>query len=85
MFAAIVLTLLPTTQFSGVLHPVSSLEGIGALIGRIYPTTHYLTITRGTFNKALAFADLQPEFAALLITGPILIGLTAALLTKQER
>jgi ribosome-dependent ATPase len=85
MFAAIVLTLLPTTQFSGVLHPVSSLEGIGALIGRIYPTTHYLTITRGTFNKALSFADLQPEFAALLVTGPILIGLTAALLTKQER
>ena len=85
MFAAIVLTLLPTTQFSGVLHPVSSLEGIGALIGQIYPTTHYLTITRGTFNKALSFADLQPEFAALLITGPILILLTAALLTKQER
>ena len=85
MFAATVLTILPTTQFSGMLDPVSSLEGIGALIGQIYPTSHYLTITRGTFNKALSFADLQPAFAVLLITGPILIGVTAALLTKQER
>jgi ribosome-dependent ATPase len=85
MFGTAVLTILPTTQFSGLVYPVSSLAGMGALIGRIYPTTHFLTIARGTFNKALAFADLQPAYVALLITVPALILLTAALLPKQER
>jgi ribosome-dependent ATPase len=85
LFGTAVLTILPTTQFSGLLHPVSSLEGIGALIGRIYPTTHFLTVTRGTFNKALAFADLQPAYVALLLTVPVLLVVTAALLPKQER
>jgi ribosome-dependent ATPase len=85
MFGTAVLTILPTTQFSGMLYPVSSLEGTGALIGNIYPTTYFLTITRGTFNKALSFANLQPAFVALLITVPVLIFLTAALLPKQER
>jgi ribosome-dependent ATPase len=85
MFGTAVLTILPTTQFSGLIYPVSSLEGIGALIGKIYPTTYFLTITRGTFNKALSFADLQPAFVALLVTVPVLIVVTAALLPKQER
>jgi ribosome-dependent ATPase len=85
MFGTAVLTILPTTQFSGMLYTVSSLQGMGALIGRIYPTTHFLTIARGTFSKALVFADLQPAYVALLITGPVLIFLTAALLPKQER
>jgi ribosome-dependent ATPase len=85
MFGTAVLTILPTTQFSGMLYTVSSLEGMGALIGRIYPTTHFLTVSRGTFNKALAFADLQPEYVALLLTAPVLIVVTAALLPKQER
>ena len=53
------LTILPAVQFSGMIDPVSSLEGAGALIGKIYPTTHFLTIARGTFSKALGFADLQ--------------------------
>jgi ribosome-dependent ATPase len=85
MFGTAVLTILPTTQFSGLIYPVSSLEGMGALIGRIYPTTHFLTVSRGTFNKALAFADLQPAYVALLLTVPVLIIVTAALLPKQER
>src|SRR5690606_10096068 len=46
-------TLLPAIQFSGMLDPVSSLEGAGAVLGQIYPTTHFLTISRGTFAKAL--------------------------------
>ena len=72
-------------RFSGVIDPVSSLEGMGALIGRVFPTTHYVTIARGTFSKALGFADLQASFIPLLIAVPVLIGISAALLKKQER
>jgi len=85
LFGTAVLTILPAVQFSGIIDPVSSLEGIGALIGRIYPTTHFVTISRGTFSKGLDFANLKDSFVPLLIAVPLLIGLAAALLKKQER
>jgi ribosome-dependent ATPase len=84
LFGTAVLTILPAVQFSGMIDPVSSLEGAGALIGRIYPTTHFLTIARGTFSKALDFADLRASFVPLLIAVPVLVGLGTALLRKQE-
>jgi ribosome-dependent ATPase len=84
IFGTAVLTILPAHQFSGMIDPVSSLEGIGAVIGRLYPTTYYLTISRGTFSKALDFSDLQTAFIPLLIAVPVLLGLSVALLKKQE-
>ncbi len=85
IFGTALLTMVPVTQFSGLLDPVSSLEGIGALIGRVYPTTHFLTISRGTFSKALGFADLPEAFLSLLLTAPVLLLLGVALLRKQEK
>ncbi|GGG26886.1 multidrug ABC transporter ATP-binding protein [Caldovatus sediminis] len=85
IFGTAIITMLPATQFSGLLDPVSSLEGAGALIGQVYPTTHYLNIARGTFSKALEFQDLRAAFVPLALAAPVLIGLSAALLRKQER
>ena len=84
IFGTAVATMVPAVQFSGLIDPVSSLEGAGALIGQIFPTTHYMTIARGTFSKALGFAELQASFLPLLIAVPVLVGLSAALLKKQE-
>ena len=84
LFGTAVLTILPATQFSGMIDPVSSLEGAGALIGKIYPTTHFMTISRGTFSKALGLSDLYTSFIPLVIAVLVLIGLCAALLKKQE-
>jgi len=58
--------------------------GTGTLIGHLYPTTHFLTISRGTFSKALGFADLQPALLSLALAVPVLMGLCVALLKKQE-
>ena len=80
-----VLSILPAVQFSGLVEPVSSLAGGGRFIGAIFPTTHFLTIARGTFSKGLAFADLQGAFLHLLIVAPVLIWMGAASLKKQER
>lgn len=85
IFGTAVLTILPAANFSGMIDPVSSLEGMGRLIGEIYPTTHFLTIARGTFSKALNFSDLHAAFLPLALAVPVLIGLSAALLKKQER
>jgi ribosome-dependent ATPase len=84
LFATAVFTLIPAGNFCGLTDPVSSLEGFGHLVGNIYPTAYYITISRGTFNKALDFAGLHQSFIPLLITIPVLIGLSAAFLKKQE-
>jgi len=85
IFGTAVLTVLPATLFSGMIDPVSSLEGFGAIFGQLYPTTHFLTISRGTFSKALGFGDLPNAFVPLLIAAPVLIALSVVLLKKQEK
>jgi ribosome-dependent ATPase len=85
LFVTMIGTLIPCVQFAGLLNPVSSLEGIGAFIGRIYPATHFLTISRGVFSKALDLGDLAPSFRALLYAVPVILGLAVVSLRKQER
>jgi ribosome-dependent ATPase len=84
MFVTMIGTIIPCVQFSGLLNPVSSLEGMGAFIGHIYPATHFLTISRGVFSKGLGIFSLGPSFWALLAAVPVILGLAIALLRKQE-
>ena len=84
MFITMIGTMLPAIQFSGLLNPVSSLEGVGRIIGEIYPATHMLIITRGIFNKALGFSDLWGSMGMLLLTVPIILISSILLLKKQE-
>jgi len=81
---AMIGTMLPAIQFAGLLNPVSSLEGAGKLIGQIYPATHFLTISRGVFSKALTLSDLHASFGPMLLAVPVIIALSIALLKKQE-
>jgi len=85
LFATAVLTLVPAVNFSGILSPVSSLEGLGRLVGEIYPAAHFITITRGIFAKGLHLRDVYVPALKILIAVPILIGLAAVLLPKQDR
>lgn len=84
IFGTSIITLIPATQFSGMIDPVASLEGPGRWIGEIYPTSHFLTIARGTFSKALDLTDLWSLFVPLLIAIPVVMGLSVLLLKKQE-
>ena len=85
IFATSLGTMLPAIQFSGLINPTASLEGVAAWIGRVYPTSHFLDISRGTFSKALGLGDLAGAFVALALAAPLLLALSAALLRKQER
>lgn len=84
MFFAMIGTMLPAIQFSGMINPVSSLEGFGWVLGEIYPATYYISISRGVFNKALGLADLQSAFAPMLVAALVIVGLSIILLKKQE-
>ena len=83
IFVTLIGTLIPCVQFSGLMNPVSSLEGIGAFIGHIYPATHFLTISRGVFNKGLELPALAASFWPLLVAVPVIMGLAIVLLKKQ--
>lgn len=85
MFFAMIGTMLPATQLSGLLNPVSSMEGISRWAGEIYPATHMFNISRGVFNKALTFSDLHGALFALLLAIPVVLGAAVMLLKKQEK
>ncbi|QFR49091.1 ribosome-associated ATPase/putative transporter RbbA [Sulfurimonas lithotrophica] len=79
-----IVTLLPTISFSGLKDPVSSLEGVGALIGHIFPATFFINISRGVFSKALEFKDLTNDFIGLIAAVIVITVLSAIALKKQE-
>ena len=83
MFLTMIGTLLPAVQFCGLINPVTTLEGFGRVIGNVYPTTHMLLVSRGVFNKALAFSDLHMPLFYLFLTIPVILGLGIVLQKKQ--
>ena len=85
IFATFLVTFIPSIRFSGMLDPVASLEGGARLIGESFPATHFLTICRGTFSKALGFAELQSSLLPLALAIPVIVGLSVLLLKKQEQ
>lgn len=83
LFGTAILTVLTAQMFSGMMTPVSSLTGMGVVMGRLFPMTYFLPISVGTFTKGLGFADLG-YLAALAIFVPVLTALSFVLLRKQE-
>ncbi|MGX2039846.1 ribosome-associated ATPase/putative transporter RbbA [Methylocaldum sp. MU1018] len=84
IFATSIATVIPTSRFSGMIDPVSSLEGGARLVGEIFPTAYFLTISRGTFSKGLGFADLGSSLPPLVFAIPVILGLSIVLMKKQE-
>jgi ribosome-dependent ATPase len=85
VFATALLTLIPAIQFSGMIDPVSSLQGGGRFVGEIYPATYFMNIARGAFSKGLDFHGLSGSFWPILLSIPVLLTLSVALLKKQAR
>ena len=85
LFGTAILTVLPATQFAGMMTPVSSLAGGAQIIGRAFPMTYFVPVSVGTFTKGLGFADLRGDLLALVIFVPIFTLTSVFLLRKQER
>ena len=84
LFLSMLLTMIPTTQFSGLSDPVSSMEGAARLIGEISPATYMFMISRGVFNKALTFQDLHAYMQPLQIAALVVVVAAILLMKKQE-
>ncbi|MFJ4390091.1 ribosome-associated ATPase/putative transporter RbbA [Pseudomonas soli] len=84
ILGTLIITSLPTIQFSGLIVPRSSLEGAAALMGQLFPAGYFLDIAVGTFTKALGLRELWPQCLALLGFFAAFTGLSLIMLKKQE-
>jgi ribosome-dependent ATPase len=85
VFAGAVLSMLPTLQFSGMVQPVSTLEGGARIMGSLWPTTYYRNVSVGAFTKGLGFGDMAADLIALALFPPVFLVLAMVLLKKQEK
>ena len=85
LFGTAILTVLPATQFSGMMVPVSSLKGFPAFMGHIFPMTYFVPICVGAYTKGLDFSDLIGRLGWLAVFVPALLLLSLLFLRKQER
>ena len=85
LFGTAILTVLPATQFSGMMVPVSALSGTAQIMGRAFPMTYFVPVSLGVFTKGLRFGDLSPDLIALAVFIPVLTTISLLLLRKQER
>lgn len=85
VFGTTILTMMPTVQFSGLMQPVSTLEGGSRIMGMLWPTTYYMQMSVGAFTKGLGVSELMRDLIALALFIPVLTLLSALALKKQAR
>ncbi|WP_158774235.1 ribosome-associated ATPase/putative transporter RbbA [Cobetia sp. L2A1] len=84
IFATAIIVMIPTVNFSGMMYPVSTLEGGAAFIGRAFPALYFQQISAGVFNKGLDLRVLYPDHLALGGFCLLFWMAATALLKKQE-
>ena len=84
-FIASLGTMIPTMNFSGIIHPLSSLSGSAYAIGMGFPASWFQRVSMGGFTKGLGLADFATEYAVLAAFGLGYLMLASVLLKKQEK
>jgi ribosome-dependent ATPase len=85
VFVTAILTIVPTIQFSGLLQPVSTLEGSAAAVGAVWPASYYMHASVGAFTKGLGYGLLLRDVLFLAACIPVLWGISVLGLRKQEK
>ena len=85
VFVTAILTIQPSIQFSGMLQPVSTLEGSARVVGSIWPTTYYMHSSLGAYTKGLGLDLMLQDTLYLLCCIPVLLLVSTIGLKKQEK
>jgi ribosome-dependent ATPase len=83
VFVTAILTIVPTIQFSGLLQPVSTLEGNAAVVGSIWPASYYMHASLGAYTKGLAPGLMMQDIVFLACCFPVLLAISWVGLRKQ--
>lgn len=84
-FISAIGSMVPTINFSGLMYPVSTLQGGAYIMGLGFPASWFGTISRGGFTKGLGFHDFLPQYAMLIVFYTLYFSLACILLKKQEK
>ncbi len=85
IFGTAIIVSIPTVNFSGMMYPVSTLDGGARLTGELFPALYFQRISTGVFNKGLGFSELYANHLVLALFCVVFLGAAALLLRKQER
>jgi ribosome-dependent ATPase len=85
VFVTAILTIVPTIQFSGLLQPVSTLQGSAGFIGSIWPASYYIHSGLGAYTKGLGFRMMLGDVIFLSCCIPVLLAVSLLGLRKQEK
>jgi ribosome-dependent ATPase len=85
VFVTSILTIIPTIQFSGLLQPVSTLEGNAGRIGAIWPASYYMHSSLGAYTKGISARLMVGDVIFLLCCIPVLLAISLLGLKKQEK
>jgi len=85
VFATVIIMMMPTVIFSGLIQPVASLEGGARIIGLSWPTHYYMSMSVGAFTKGLGLDALAPEVPRIAMFIPVFLIPALLLLRKQAR
>jgi ribosome-dependent ATPase len=84
IFGSAIIVTIPTVNFSGMMYPVSTLEGGAKVIGSLFPSLYFQRISAGVFNKGLGFAALYRDHLVLALFCIVFLAAATLLLRKQE-
>jgi len=84
LVAAAIATIIPAFLYSGLIRPVTTLTGAGALIARLFPAAYFRNISVGTFTKGLGTAAFATDYVALASITAVLTIAGVLLTRKQE-
>ncbi|WP_201593364.1 ribosome-associated ATPase/putative transporter RbbA [Psychrobacter fozii] len=84
LFVTAIVTLIPTINYSGLLYPLSSMDGIAYAIGVGFPASWYQRISIGGFTKGLSWSSFLTEYMVLTAFALVFITFASIFLKKQE-
>jgi ribosome-dependent ATPase len=85
VFVTSILTIVPTIQFSGLLQPVSTLQGNAGRVGAIWPASYYMHASLGAYTKGIGARLMVGDVIFLLCCIPVLFAISLLGLKKQEK
>jgi ribosome-dependent ATPase len=84
VFVTAILSITPTIQFSGLLQPVSTLEGSARFIGGLWPASYYMHSSVGAYTKGLSAGLMLGDIIYLAACIPVFWIISVIGLRKQE-
>jgi ribosome-dependent ATPase len=73
IFGTAILTAMTAAHYSGFLFPASSLEGLGRVMGLLFPSLWFQTVSLGVFAKGLSASSFIGEISILFGFGVVFL------------